>query len=121
MDKRIFTLKKQILANLNKTNLIEELAKAVNMSASHLRQLFKSEVGLPIAQFISEQRLEKARELLEETFLQINQIGFEVGIPDQSSFIRIFKKKYGITPTEHRNQHWAKVEAEKVKVNKSSE
>lgn len=119
MDKRIFMFKEQILANLNKPPSIGEVAKEVNVSVSYLYRLFKSEVGITIVQYIHEQRLEKARKLLEETFSQVNQVGFEVGIRDQSHFVRDFKKKYGLTPTEYRKQHWKILEAENIKANKS--
>ncbi|MFN0141365.1 MAG: helix-turn-helix domain-containing protein [Pyrinomonadaceae bacterium] len=51
-----------------------------------------------------EQRLERAKDLIETTFLQIQQICLEVGIPNESHFTRDFKKKYDRTPTEYRKQ-----------------
>lgn len=58
--------------------------------------------------YLNELRLEKARELLEDErcFLQIKEIGHQVGLVNDSHFTRDFKKKYGLTPTEYRKQHW---------------
>lgn len=112
MDRRIIYLKKQMLLNLQSPAAIDEMAKSVNLSASHLLKLFKNETGNSPIQFLRELRLEKARELLEETFKRVNEIGFEVGMFDQSHFIRDFTQKYGSTPSAYRKKYWAKLEAQ---------
>ncbi len=63
------------------------MARLVNLSESHLQQLFKHIVGMSPIQYLQDLRLEKARELLEDSFLQIREIGFQVGMSDQSHFI----------------------------------
>lgn len=107
-----------MLADLQSQPSIEKLANSVNLSASHLLKLFKTEVGVSPVQYLRLLRLEKARELLEETFLQVSQIGFEVGMPDQSHFTRDFKDQYGLTPSAYRKQHWAKPTAEEYDAKK---
>ncbi|MBP3742789.1 MAG: helix-turn-helix transcriptional regulator, partial [Treponema sp.] len=52
--------------------------------------------------FVSDKRLEKARQLLESTDLSIKEITAEVGYNDQNYFSRIFKNKYGLSPKEYR-------------------
>lgn len=118
MDRRILILKEHILSNLKKQNSVEEMAVSVDISSSHLHRLFKAETGISLAHYIREARLEKARELLEATFKRIKEIRFEVGIRDQSHFVRDFKAKYGVTPSEYRKQYWAKLEAEKSQASK---
>ena len=49
---------------------------------------------------MSNQRLAKALELLQNTSLLVYQVTEAVGWSDQSSFIRLFKKQYGFTPSE---------------------
>lgn len=119
MDKRITLLKKQMLSNLQLSPTIEEMARSVNLSESHLQQLFKREVGMSPVHYLRDLRLEQARELLENSFLQIREIGFKVGMSDQSHFIHDFKAKYGTTPSDYREQHWAKIEAEESDANES--
>lgn len=119
MDKRIAFLKKRMLANLRHSPTIEELTRFVNLSESHLQQLFKREVGMPPLQYLKHLRLEQAREMLENSFLQIREIGFKVGLSDQSHFIHNFKEKHGTTPSQYRKQHWAKTEAEESEPNES--
>lgn len=112
MDGRIFQLRKQILGNLQFDWTIEELAKLADLSKSHLLRLFKAEMKISPIAYVRELRLEKARELLENTFTHVNLIGYEVGINSESHFTRDFKKKYNATPTQYRKQHWEKIQAE---------
>ncbi|HXG84329.1 MAG TPA: AraC family transcriptional regulator [Pyrinomonadaceae bacterium] len=119
MDKRIAFLKKQMLSNLRHSPTIEKMARLVNLSESHLRQFFKREVGMSPVQNLKDLRLEKAKKLLENTFLRVKEIQFETGIKDQSHFVKDFKKKYGLTPAEYRRQHQVEIGVEKSYTNKS--
>ncbi len=113
MDGRIFHLRKRMLEKLQYDWTIEELSQIVELSIPHFQKLFKTETGIAPIVYLRELRLEKACELLENTFHQIKQIGFEVGMPNDSHFTRDFKKKYGLTPTEYRKQYWERIQAEK--------
>lgn len=119
MEKRILFLRKQMLSNLRHSPTIEEMARSVNLSESRLQELFKSEIGLSPVQYLKHLRLETTRDLLENSFKQVKQIGFTVGMSDQSHFVKDFKEKYGATPTEYRKRHSAKIEAEEFAANKS--
>lgn len=74
---------------------------------------------MPPLQYLKHLRLEQAREMLENSFLQIQQIGFKVGMSDQSHFVHDFKEKHGTTPGEYRKRHWAKTEAEESEADES--
>lgn len=119
MDKRIILLKKQKLANLQHSPTVKQMACSVNLSAPHLEQLFRREVGASPVQYLRNLRLEKARELLENTFLRVKEICFEAGTKDQSHFVRNFKTNYGLSPSEYRKRHWARIEAEESEANES--
>lgn len=113
MDGRIFYLRKQMLENLQHHWTVEELAQRIDVSVPHLQKLFKTQTGVSPIQYLRDLRLEKAREFLEDGFKRVNEISFEVGMPDDSHFTRDFKKKYGVTPSEYRKQYWEKIQAEK--------
>lgn len=81
---------------------LEQMADYINVSSFYLSKLFKEEKGVTFINFISDKRLEKARELLENTELSIKEITAEVGYNDQNYFSRIFKNKYGVPPKEYR-------------------
>jgi AraC-like DNA-binding protein len=63
---------------------------------------FKLETGMTPAQHLKSLRIQKAKELLEGTFLNVKQIMMEVGINDESHFVRDFNERYGLPPTEYR-------------------
>ena len=113
MDGRVFILRGRLLENLEQHWTTEEMAEIVELSVPHLQRLFKQESGIARLTFLQNARLEKSRELLETTFLQISQIGIAVGMPNDSHFTRDFKKKYGATPTEYRKQFWENIQSEK--------
>ncbi|MDQ3129132.1 MAG: AraC family transcriptional regulator [Acidobacteriota bacterium] len=80
------------------------MADYVELSAPHLQKLFKIHFGISPLACVRELRLEKARDLLETTFDRVNEISYQVGMPDDSHFTRDFKKKYDRIPTEYRKQ-----------------
>ncbi len=108
MDYRIFVLKKTIIKNLELPLTIEELRAEVNLSASHLRRLFKEETKMSFGEFVREQRLERARELLATTLMRAKEVGAAVGIYDQAYFNRLFKNKYGLTPRKYHEENYVK-------------
>jgi transcriptional regulator GlxA family with amidase domain len=59
-------------------------------------------MGRPLHSFVKTERLDRARALLETTFLSVKQIADTVGAGDVSHFVRDFKKTFAMTPTEYR-------------------
>lgn len=55
-----------------------------------------------IAQYIHDLRLEKVMDLLRLTNLSVRDIIFKVGYSNEANFYKLFKKQYGITPNEYR-------------------
>jgi transcriptional regulator GlxA family with amidase domain len=81
---------------------IKEIAATLHISSSHLRHLFKKEVGMAPAHYVKVVRLQRAKKLLENTFLSVKEIMAEVGISDPSHFVRDYKELYGETPSHAR-------------------
>ena len=88
--------------NLSHDISLETAAEFAGVSSFYLSKLFKEEKGETFINFISDKRLEKSRQLLEQTELSIKEITAEVGYNDQNYFSRIFKNKYGLSPKEYR-------------------
>jgi len=83
---------------------VSELAEATNMSRSNLLRKIKKLTGRSASQYIRQIRLEKAKELLEETEMTVSEISFEVGFSNASYFIKCFREEFGFPPGETRKQ-----------------
>lgn len=86
---------------------LQELAQFLQLSPSRTGHLIKEQFNLTVPQLITRQRLSRAARMLAEgdTSITIANIGQSVGIDDQGYFTRVFKKTYGITPSQYR-QRW---------------
>lgn len=102
MNTQIKELLAEIENNPSQTLTVQKLAKSIGMSASHFEHFFTREVGISPLKYIKNLRLQKVCELLETTELSVKEIRAKVGISRQSHFFRDFKKKFGVTPTEYR-------------------
>jgi YesN/AraC family two-component response regulator len=80
------------------------LSDTFAFSKYHLCRCFKKYTGYTINEYITQLRIEQARELLRTTSLSAYQIGAIVGIPDDNYFYRLFRKQVGISPHRYRKQ-----------------
>lgn len=102
MDPRVRRIIAFIEKDLQREMRLDEIAREFNLSASRLRHMFKDSIGITPAQYLKSRRLEKAKQLLGTTFLNIKQIMRDVGIKERSHFMRDFKEIYGLAPTQYR-------------------
>lgn len=84
--------------------LLAEAAKALNLSCSRLRHVFKVETGISVGQFVRFIRLRRARELLETTTLSVKEVMVAVGFNDKSYFTRKFEQEFGVSPSVYRSR-----------------
>lgn len=82
---------------------LEELSKVSMLSKFHFLRAFRQAFGSSPHRFVNSVRLEKAKELLKNSDLEVVDIGKAVGIWDGSSFSRMFKKEVGVYPTVFRS------------------
>lgn len=78
---------------------LAELAAVAGMSQYHFCRLFKQSIGVAPYQYVLQQRMEKAKELLQQEKYTIAEISLLVGCADQSRFAKHFKRHFGITPS----------------------
>ncbi len=98
-SKIVADAKKYIDENYHKFDLkIDEIAKNVYVGYGHLCALFKKETGKTINTYITETRINKAKELLDNGYKNISAVSTMVGYADPNYFGKCFKKIYGITP-----------------------
>lgn len=74
---------------------LEELAKMSNLSLSSFKREFKKIFNNTPNNYITDQKIKRAKELLRITEMPVNEVAFEVGFNDPLYFTRIFKKKIG--------------------------
>ncbi|OMC73159.1 hypothetical protein BK121_09740 [Paenibacillus odorifer] len=79
------------------------IAKHVNLSENYLSRIFKEEVGQSIIHYINTVKMEKAAELILKGNPYIKEISTQIGIHDQFYFTRLFKKHFGVNPSEYKN------------------
>lgn len=82
---------------------LAEFAQSVNLSVWRLCHIFKSDVGMPPIRYLRLLRMERAKDLLESSFLSVKEIAYQVGLNDESHFVRDFKATYGYTPALYRS------------------
>lgn len=83
---------------------LKMIAEAFGMSESYLSRTFKNETGMNLIGFINERKMKKAKELLKDDNYMIKDVAMQVGIDDQFYFNKVFKKSFGISPSEYRKK-----------------
>lgn len=82
---------------------LADLSASIGMSENYLCKIFKDDTGTSIIQYTHILRMEKAANLILENNLFLWEIAEAVGISDQFYFNRLFKKIYGMTPSQYRD------------------
>lgn len=102
---RLHAIKSDILENLRQRSFsIHGVANRHGITVNYVRRLFAAE-GTSFTDFILQQRLESAYLMLGDTRFAdrtINAIAFEVGFGDLPEFNRAFRRRYGMTPADMR-------------------
>lgn len=90
----------------NKNHDLEYFASLCNLSKYRFIHSFKEYSGMSPINYIIKIRMEKAKELLLSSSLNISEISSIVGYENSLYFSRLFKKSNGISPTEYRKKKW---------------
>lgn len=81
---------------------LEALAEVCHGSPYHLHRIFKKITGITPVDYIQQKRIAAASEYLRNSDQTVGGIALQVGLPNTSYFITLFKKKTGLTPTQFR-------------------
>ena len=90
---------------------LQDISNYVHLSNSHICMLFKKETGITINQYMTEIRMEKAKKMLKDGRYSVSVISEMAGYKDSSYFGKAFRKNFGLTPLEYRDQ-WIKGKGE---------
>lgn len=83
---------------------VAELAKRLNLDRSYFSKLFRRGTGKSPQQYLTDFRLQKAAELLREYGKTPGEAAISTGYPDVFSFSRMFKRQFGVSPTEYKRR-----------------
>ena len=88
--------------NITRRTSVEEIARAMFISRTHLAARFKQETGMTLTEFILREKTDEAKRLLRYTDKSLLAIGEYLGFSSHSHFTKTFKKYVGTTPGEYR-------------------
>ena len=81
---------------------LNTVAAGVGMSPSYFSSIFSREMGKTFVEYLTQIRMEKAKELLMCSSMKTSEIGYEVGYKDPHYFSYLFKKTQGCSPKDYR-------------------
>lgn len=79
---------------------LNDLANQLHVSPTYLSRLFRKEVGTSFIDYLVSYRIDKARQLILQTNLDLKTIGEQVGFRGYNYFLRVYKEKTGHTPSQ---------------------
>ncbi|HEY9658108.1 MAG TPA: AraC family transcriptional regulator, partial [Allocoleopsis sp.] len=91
-----------IHTHLDRDLSLVEIAEVINISPTYFASLFKRAIGTSPHQYVIQQRVERAKEMLSKTDLAIADIALQVGFSSQSHLTQQFKRITGMTPKQIR-------------------
>jgi AraC-like DNA-binding protein len=104
--KKLKQIVEYINTNINKNLELDQLLKETNWTKRHLTRVFIQYLKITPYQFILNKKIEKAKLLLKETNIPINEISFELGFESYRSFFQVFKKITNDSPENYRKKNF---------------
>ena len=104
-DKRIIEdAKKYINENYRNNISLTDVANHIERNTAYVSDLFKVETGITFTEYLTNIRIEAAKELMKDPKVKMYEIGFMVGYEEPAYFSRVFRKMVGIPPTQYREK-----------------
>ncbi|MBN1696842.1 MAG: PocR ligand-binding domain-containing protein, partial [Spirochaetales bacterium] len=96
--------KEYIHSHFDQEIKLADIARTACVSDYYMSHMFKDETGISFIDYVTSVRIEKAKNLLRNTSLDIIDIAFRVGYNDSNYFSHVFRKKEGLSPTGYRRK-----------------
>jgi AraC-like DNA-binding protein len=87
------------------TFTIRDLALEFRLSPSYLQRLFKHQTGVCMGEWLNEQRLQRAAQLLANSYMSVKEIAHTIGYEHASSFVRAFERRFAQAPARYRKHN----------------
>lgn len=91
--------------NLTEPFTVSELAQNVSLNPQYMMRLFKKETNMSVLEYVTEQRILRAKELLLSTDSSIENIAVQLGYYNYTYFMKVFKRNMGMSPGQYRKQY----------------
>jgi AraC family transcriptional regulator len=91
-------------ANLSQDLSILDLATLTSMSESHFSRSFKQSMGIAPYRYLMQQRVERAKQLLEQQSIAISTISLDCGFANQTHLTKVFRQMTGVTPKAYQKR-----------------
>ncbi|MBH8590661.1 helix-turn-helix domain-containing protein [Paenactinomyces guangxiensis] len=98
-------IKRYVQEHVAETISLSEAATKVYLNPNYFSQLFKQQTGQSFVRYVTEIKMDKAKELLIHTSLRVSEVAERVGYMDVAYFSNTFKKMVGEAPSEYRRKH----------------
>ncbi len=105
IDHKIDRVKQFTEKNYHKKISLEDVSKLIFLSPKYFSRIFKEKTGMGFNDYKLNIKINKSKEFLINSGLNIDEIAYKMGYENSESFIRIFKKITNLTPTEFRDKH----------------
>ena len=104
-DDRIARAVAAMHAQLARPWCLDELATIAQLSVSRFAHLFRRSLAVAPGRYLQNLRIERARQLLENSRAPVAEVRRAVGYADASHFARDFRRRLGMSPREYRRDH----------------
>lgn len=105
VERLVAWMKEDMRDSLKEPKTLTQYARSGDVSVAHLSRCFASLRGCTFREELKRLRMEKAKQLLEETNLKITAVASQVGLRDTARFILEFRRETGETPNAYRQIH----------------
>ena len=104
-SEKVNKIKQYIRENYSDSGMgVDQLAREVGMTPNYLSSIFKKNTGENLSRYLKSFRMERAREMLENTNEKIGIICEKCGFVNVSYFCQSFREYFGISPQKYRDQ-----------------
>lgn len=95
-------VKRYVAENFGEPITVKDLAAAMHYNANYLNNLFKQVTGSTVLEYLTQFRINKAKDLLKNSNLRQSDIAYQVGYKNEQYFKKLFQSNTGLTPKEYR-------------------